>query len=653
MSPLALARDVDVGAVVLGLAGNAWPSAQVHVSDSIVGGTIDRTMDGASTLQLQLEDPRRALLRSGIFDDQVDLPYGGQWWRLVQVQKSGDTLNLSFEDRVVSLLRQQTRPRKASRSKMTRAEFVLSLVNELKPPPPFVSPQLHVRQNVAPITMSSQQLSASARTTAAGGGFAPGANLTVKGVKATQEQIGLAQRALDVAASLQATTRVQQALLEACIVESTITNPTTPSADGYGSRGIVQVRDVTAASMGISNTDVEQCVNAWLTRGFTGAGGGITYAAKNPNLTTGQIAQAIEGSAYPGRYDQYATEASRWVAAYQGKGGTGTVSVAQATSAQPFQFQRGGTNADGQNSWECMTKLAQDVKWRCFVVDGAVWFVSEATLVDAQPVATLSEDTLGIDTIDFDVDNGKAKSQATVTARASRWAFAPGSCVVLENCGPADGRWLVQDYSRGLFDAAATITLKRETEPLREPAAQQTTTATPTVTTAAGATVAATPAGLDPLVAKAYAAAQVMDAQQYPYVWGGGHARCGTPDGGVSGGEGGGIGLTGYDCSGSSCAVLGAAQMGYALGGPVDVSGTIAAKWGAPGEGDQLTVWASSIHVWLEFKPPGRPAQHFGTGQWGINNPTDGPRFQVTMHPKDGFTPRHWPANSRLAGPGF
>jgi hypothetical protein len=190
--------------------------------------------------------------------------------------------------------------------------------------------------------------------------------------------------------------------------------------------------------------------------------------------------------------------------------------------------------------------------------------------------------------------------------------------------------------SRSIFDAATTLTLKRPTQPLPEPAPQTTS-----VTTSAGggSEFGALDAGGVPVeaVGRAYAAAQAMNAKRYPYVWGGGHAHCGTPDRGT--GRDPGIG---FDCSGSTCAILASAGMGYTIGGPADVSGTIAARWGQPGEGQTLTVWANSIHVWMEFKTTTRD-QHFGTGDWGSATGTGGPAFQSRMHTKDGFTPRHWP----------
>ena len=640
MSALALARDVDVGVLALQASKQLSRKGQ-RIDDRITDGSIDRTMTGASTLSLTLEDDRRDLLRSGLFSKSLDLRLDDQWWRLVKVSKSSDSLTVTFEDRVVSLLRAIDTPRKASRSQMTRAEFALSIVREVTPAIPFVCPDLHVTQTIAPITDSSQQVSDTQRAANVAPGLSTDAKLTVAGSPATTLQKQNAERVLDVAASHNAGPRPTLSLMEACIVESGIQNL------GYGdstSTGILQVLSSTAASTGVNPRDIEECCAYFLTTGWTGKGGAIAVAAKYPSWTAGQVAQAIQGSAYPGRYDQRQAEAQAFIDAYTGGSTDGTFSTASVVKAQPYQFQRGGTDGTLEDSWTCLQRLASEVQWRCFAADGAVYFIAETTLSKAKPTLSISEDTPAVLGIDFDVDNGKADSEATVTARASRWGVPPGSVVVLHDCGPADGRWLVEEVSRGIFDAQATITLKRVTQPLPEPAPETATSDVATGSPASnpfdtqsglGTSLASDGSGDSSTISRAYAAAQAIDAKRFPYVWGGGHAHVGTPDGGT--GRDPGIG---YDCSGSTCAVLGGASMGYQIGGPADVSGTIAARWGVAGEGQFLTVWANSIHVFMVFHTKSGD-QHFGTGNWGKS--WGGAGFNPEMHPTSGFTPRHWP----------
>jgi hypothetical protein len=637
VSSLALASDVDVGAVLLHTAGaRLGKGSAFRVDQRITDGRLERTMDGASTLTLTLDDHDRALIRSGVFSKQLDLYLAGEWWRLVQVGKQGDTLTLTFEDRAVAYLRQITKPRKAKRSRMTRAEFALSIVREVKAGGgiPFVCPELHGKQ---PIESSRDKLTKPTREATVSQGLSPGTALTVKGATADANQRANGQRVLDVAASLNAGERATMALMQAVIVESQVQNLNRGDRD---SLGILQVRSSTAAGMHIDNRDVEQCCNAFLTRGFWGKGGAIAIAAKNPSMTTGMVAQNTQGSGVPGAYDQWRAEAAKWVAAYGGAGGGGSF---ETTRLVPYQFQRGGTAGEVEDSWTCLQRLASEVGWRCYIAGGACYFVSEPTLMKAGPRATLSELTLGVDNIDFDVDNGKASNEATVTARIMLLGFPPGSVVELEDCGPADGRWLVRTVERGVFDAAATVTLKRVTKPLPEPAAETTTVSGggAGLVGLGDSSFAGAGGTTNELADRAYQAASAIDAKRFPYVWGGGHAHAGTPDRGT--GRDPGIG---FDCTGAVGAVLAAAGMGYDLGQSVPGSGTIAASYGQSGRGQFVTVYAcpdmpgQAGHGFLVFHTA-QGDRHWGTGHWGKS--WDGAGWNPQMHPTGKFSARHWP----------
>lgn len=124
--------------------------------------------------------------------------------------------------------------------------------------------------------------------------------------------------------------------------------------------------------------------------------------------------------------------------------------------------------------------------------------------------------------------------------------------------------------------------------------------------------------------------ADSIDSKKYPYVWGGGHARSGRPDGGIPGGPGGGVGLTGYDCSGAVAAVLG-----------IDPRHSSQfEQWGKAGRargGRGVTVYANNTHVLMEIN--GR--------FWGTSgaNPRGGagwiPRSKVPTSYLANFTARH------------
>jgi cell wall-associated NlpC family hydrolase len=100
-----------------------------------------------------------------------------------------------------------------------------------------------------------------------------------------------------------------------------------------------------------------------------------------------------------------------------------------------------------------------------------------------------------------------------------------------------------------------------------------------------------------------------------PYRWGGGHGDWRD---------------TGYDCSGSVSFALAAAGL---LDGPL-TSGAFL-QYGAPGRGKWITLWTNPTHIFMEVA-----GIRYDTG--GLHSATR-TRWQPTMRPTAGFTPRHPP----------
>jgi hypothetical protein len=95
-------------------------------------------------------------------------------------------------------------------------------------------------------------------------------------------------------------------------------------------------------------------------------------------------------------------------------------------------------------------------------------------------------------------------------------------------------------------------------------------------------------------LAKAIMAANAIDAMHYPYAWGGGHGSIGHPSAGTRH-SGGGVTGTGFDCSGATSAVLGAAGL---LGSPMVASAFMG--WGTPGyDPHGINTVASAGHVYM------------------------------------------------------
>lgn len=454
----ALADDITLDAVRLD--GRALDA---QIASAVTSATLERTIEGASTLTFGVHDPDRTLLTSGIFAGAVDVELDGLWFRLVKVGKSGDAVTLVFEDRAVALLRQRRKYRKASRAAMTRAEFALSLVREIKSHPiEFVAPELHTKQAIGVGDTRDD------RDRRREKGIPDRVDLSIGTPdprNADRRQRDLMERALAVAETERAGLKATKALVAACIVEDRFRNR--PLGDS-SSVGILQLLDIHMGGSVRARMDVERVCRTFLRDGFTGKGGAMQLARSHPDWTAGQVAQAVQGSAYPRKYDAVGSQADKVIDAWGGVG----EAQAGAVRRKSYEFTRGEPGKP-EDSWAALGRLADEVGWRRFMVGDALYFVSEEDLFSSRARMVVRERDAGVDLIDFDVDYGKKVAEATVGCRASRWAAPPGSVVVVDGVGDlADGRWLVASIGRDLFSRQTRITLRKPIRERPEPEAE-------------------------------------------------------------------------------------------------------------------------------------------------------------------------------------
>jgi hypothetical protein len=105
-----------------------------------------------------------------------------------------------------------------------------------------------------------------------------------------------------------------------------------------------------------------------------------------------------------------------------------------------------------------------------------------------------------------------------------------------------------------------------------------------------------------------------------PYVWGGGHRRWKSK---------------GYDCSGAVSYVLHAAGL---LSRPL-VSGLLASRWGLPGAGSWITVYANRSHTYAVIA-----GLRFDTSAVGESlRQGSGPRWRATIRSPVGYTAKYYP----------
>lgn len=610
-------------------------SRDVDISQAITGGELERTMEGASTLTLQVLDAHRVLLRSPDLQRKIDLEYDGNWWRLVKVSKSGDAVTLTFEDRDVAFLRTHTKPRKVARDKMTRAEFVRSLAREVKASHiDFYSPEVHERQPIGKAAQDAKpkRRKESDRQDRRQKGLMHAAGLTVKGVRATAEQRRNAQRVLDVADTLKAGPKATEALMIAVIAESLIKNLTGGDASSVGILQLLSMHLHGSTSTHGGRRDIELVCRMFLRDGFTGPGGAMKLASKNPSWDAADVTATVQGNRDgAASYRPWIAEARKWIAAYGGPTGTDTGGVSGSVRHKRYEFTRGQAGKK-EDSWTAIQRLADEVRWRAFMDNGRLYFVSEDRLITSQARYVISEDDDGVNWIDFDVDQGKVGAELTVSCRAGLFAVRVGSVMAVQGLGIANGRYLVSSVRRSLFSTDTEITLKAPTPKLPEPEAERievrSKSKRPKVNgSASGKSASLAGRNLPDEVVRAYKRVDFIDSKNYRYLWAGGHnATFSGP----------------FDCSGFVSSVL------HAAGLLSSAMSTVGLKdWGKLGEGKFMTVWVHEVgiphqsHTFMTFTLDGLGHGEQKFAEAGGNNSAH--TGWHSSRNKAGFVPRHWP----------
>jgi hypothetical protein len=443
----------------------------VNLTEQILAATISRTIDGSSTLTVDVADPRKKLLRSGrLASRNIDIQIDGLWWRYVRCEKNGTVITMTFEDREIATLRQyREKLGPISRDSITRAEFIVKMLNEVEQfVIPYYIPEIHKPQPVFnkqgveqfPVGRDTQVPKHS--------------NLTVKHVKATLEQISVVDAILtqgdkSVPDSNPHKHKILVSALMTATQESTMKN--LPYGDKPGWKGAFQQNPEFGWP---ASGDVSVDAAAYFTHA-------VANDKANPNYTYGELCQSVQGSKYPTYYDQWRTEAERWVAAsgkvpdnYYSDRKTQQANYT-AASGGSYHYWRGippsnkNTKWQGEDSWTCIQRLAEEVNWKAFFVSGVFYFMSETELFNSQPRATWSEDDDGIDSIDGDFDTNKIQATMSVRLRMGRYQVTPGSVVQLYDMGPFNGRWLVETIDRSMFDTNGSMNLKKPSPAFAEP----------------------------------------------------------------------------------------------------------------------------------------------------------------------------------------
>jgi hypothetical protein len=123
--------------------------AKAVIEDIVTSARLTRTIEGASTIVIVVNDYDRKIMKSSMANEASDLTIQGMKFVLVKVRKTGESLELTFEDWAVAQLRKKTGPKKAVRGQVTRAQFAEQLVKEVKGLK-FYSPEKAIKQEIYP-----------------------------------------------------------------------------------------------------------------------------------------------------------------------------------------------------------------------------------------------------------------------------------------------------------------------------------------------------------------------------------------------------------------------------------------------------------------------------------------------------------------------
>lgn len=147
--------DFDVSRITLSGPKQKGKRLSAQVRGAITDGSIEQTMDGASTLTLVIYDWAEGLLHSQLILGAVTVNFDGLDFTLSKVARQDQSMTLTFEETAVNLLRQYKSPKKADRANTTRAQFVRSMVQEVKQARiPFVCPEVNTKQPIGKPTVA-------------------------------------------------------------------------------------------------------------------------------------------------------------------------------------------------------------------------------------------------------------------------------------------------------------------------------------------------------------------------------------------------------------------------------------------------------------------------------------------------------------------
>lgn len=469
--------DLDLAKLNLALKG----FHNENIVECVTEGEIEQTIEGASTLTFRLLDYERILQDSPFLGKGVISEVDGLYFSLVGVGKEEDIFSLTFEDREVYYLRQYNSYLAAAWGTTTRAEFIRSMVKEVKEIRiPFVCPELD--DTITPGDMSRGSLTDDQQRRS---GWSFSARVTSKNAPADQGQRAIIALIINIGLQRGARRKVIVCAMMTATQESNNRNLEGGDRD---SAGVFQQRPSQGWGTYEQVTDPVYATNKFYDKA-------IPYDSEHPLAEYTVVCQAVQSSNYPDAYAAWRTEAEHNLTEFgivgsdkQDSSGASNNQKSQTPysnwtpasvgAGNEQQFRRGQmtTDASGkktvkkEDSWEASLRLADEVAWRRFIVAGKFYYASEPYLFKSKPQYVIKSEFDGpVLTVNYNYDIGKKNAVVTVTVFLERWSAPPGTVVEIQKMGIINGRWLVATISRKFGSPVATVTLKKPRPVLAEP----------------------------------------------------------------------------------------------------------------------------------------------------------------------------------------
>lgn len=469
----------------------------VALGDSVQDVQITRSIEMPPSVVIRVTDPSGVILSSPLWDEKTALTFLGSDHRYI-LRKTGKagamrTFTLTFEDGVVNLLRSFDDPRKAYRDKITRLVFVQSLCREAGVK--FYAPEAGPP---TPSLVPNFQASASS-TAAAGSGFDSTAKIYYQSrtgnggwtrTIASKDQKDNMAIALQAALSVGAPEQALVAIIMTGAMEDSWRNA------GSGGRRDDQHYGVYQQSpryyTGLTQIEIatkEFLLGSKKNTPIYNGQGFLRLLAQNASMgQTGdglarliqrrQNPQAPNDPGYISGYRVQYDDAVQTVAAFS-RPGKHTARLYD----DRFEWSR-GEPGNPETSWDAIKRIMGEIGWRVFVVGDTVWSVSDDWLSATPSRATLVEGRGAVGRIDWEIDSAKATAKiiggkpyllydtCRVQVDAS-WVAVPGLPVTIAGQGPANGVWLIGQWTRSIGKPDGTLELVRPAQSLPEPVGDQ------------------------------------------------------------------------------------------------------------------------------------------------------------------------------------